>query len=51
MDINHVQFILKKQDSKTVNLFMLQAHRKLISQQSGEPFKDYCSMPSLNFLC
>ena len=29
MDVNHVQFILKKQDSETVSLFMLQAHGKL----------------------
>lgn len=33
MDINHVQFILNKQDSETVSLFMLQAHGKLVSQQ------------------
>ena len=48
MDVNHVQFILKKQDNetRTVSLFMLQAHGKLISQQSGSSFKDYCSMPS-----
>ena len=46
MDVNHVQFIVKKQDSETVSLFMLQAHGKLISQQSGSSFKDYCSMQS-----
>ena len=48
MDVNHVQFIRKKQDSetRTVSLFMLQAHGKLISQQSGSSFKDFCSMPS-----
>ena len=46
MDVNHVQFILQKQDSETVSLFMLQAHGKSISQQSGSSFKDYCSMQS-----